>query len=350
MTRREKFFRAIRREGGGYVPFHFSLCPSLHRCFRALTGHDDYAEYYGMALRGAAVEPRPRPDAFRGYFPGEDNLVVDEWGVGHRKGSLEHFTRMVHPMAGFTGLGEFQSYPYPDPVRDYRWEEFPARVAALKARDFAVMGGLATTVFEIAWYLRGMENVLVDLVPGFGLAEWHLDRITGIRCEMARRYAGAGVDVLHLGDDVATQRDMMIKPDLWRKFLKPRLGRVIAAAREARPDIIIDYHSDGNIRAIVPELVEIGVDVLNPVQPECLDPVELKERFGDRLSFRGTIGTQTTMPFGTPAEVKRVCRLMIETVGRGGGLVIAPTHLLEPEVPWANIEALVEAVREHNGE
>ena len=98
---------------------------------------------------------------------------------------------------------------------------------------------------------------------------------------------------------------------------------------------------------IIPELIEIGVDVLNPVQPECVDPVALKEQYGDRLSFWGTIGTQTTMPVGTPEEVRENVRHMIETVGKGGGLLVAPTHLLEPEVPWENIEALIQAVKDY---
>lgn len=107
------------------------------------------------------------------------------------------------------------------------------------------------------------------------------------------------------------------------------------------------YHSDGVIYDIIPELIEIGVDVLNPVQPECVDPTALKAQYGDRLSFWGTIGTQTTMPFGMPEEVRENVRHMIETVGKGGGLLIAPTHLLEPEVPWENIEALIRAVKDY---
>jgi hypothetical protein len=120
----------------------------------------------------------------------------------------------------------------------------------------------------------------------------------------------------------------------------------LEALRAVNPDVLAFYHSDGVIYDIIPELIEIGVDVLNPIQPECVDPVLLKQQYGDKLSFWGTIGTQTTMPFGTPEEVRETVRHMIETVGKGGGLVIAPTHLLEPEVPWENIEALVKAVRD----
>ena len=97
---------------------------------------------------------------------------------------------------------------------------------------------------------------------------------------------------------------------------------------------------------IVPELIEIGVEILNPVQPECMDPVRMKELFGDKLAFWGCIGTQTTMPFGSPQAVKDRIHELIATVGRGGGLLLAPTHTLEPDVPWANVEAFLAAVRD----
>jgi uroporphyrinogen decarboxylase len=255
---------------------------------------------------------------------------------------------MLHPMESFQSLEEFERYPYPDPVKDYGWEEIPERVDQLKQQDLVVVAPMATTIFEIAWYLRGMERFMIDMLTAPELASYHMDRITDIRCECARRYAYAGVDILHVGDDVATQLDMMMSPELWRKYLKPRLKKVIDAAREVKEDIIIDYHSDGNVQKIIPDLIEIGVDILNPVQPECMDLVGLKERFGDKLSFRGTIGTQTVMPFGTPEEVDEVCREMIQKVGKGGGFILAPTHVIEPEVPWENIEAMINAVRKYS--
>ncbi|MEG1126885.1 MAG: uroporphyrinogen decarboxylase family protein, partial [Oscillospiraceae bacterium] len=112
------------------------------------------------------------------------------------------------------------------------------------------------------------------------------------------------------------------------------------------PDVLAFYHSDGVIDEIIPDLIKIGVDILNPIQPECVNPIRLKELYGDKLSFWGTIGTQTTMPFGTENEVRENVRKMIETVGKGGGFCVAPTHLLEPEVPWVNINAFVSAVND----
>ena len=177
-------------------------------------------------------------------------------------------------------------------------------------------------------------------------AEALLDRVTDIGVQVAFRLCQAGVDVLLTGDDVGMQDRMVMSPETWKKWLKPRLARLFAAAKPANPETFILYHSDGYIEPIIPDLVEIGLDVLNPVQPECMDPGGLKRRYGQRLAFWGTVGIQTTMPFGTPEEVRQVVKRRIETVGHGGGLLIAPTHVLEPEVPWENIQALAEAVDE----
>ncbi len=191
-----------------------------------------------------------------------------------------------------------------------------------------------------------MEQFLEDMILYPTFAESLLDILTELGCVMARDFVRAGVDLLVTGDDVAMQHTMMFSPKLWRRMLKPRLARVIRAAKSVNPDIFIYYHSDGKIDPIVPELIEVGVDVLNPVQPECLDPVEVKKKWGQDLSFWGTIGTQTTLPFGTPDEVRQVVRTRKHEIGTGGGLVLAPTHVIEPDVPYENILAFFEAANE----
>ena len=187
---------------------------------------------------------------------------------------------------------------------------------------------------------------MIDLMINKEFAKALLDKITEIHSGKARKFAEAGADVVMLGDDIATQRDMMMNPNLWRQMIKPHLAEVIKSAKTAKNDILVLYHSDGNIKKVIPDLIEIGVDILNPVQPECMDPIEIKEMYGNRLSFWGTLGTQAILPFGTPTEVKEECKKMIEKVGDGGGLLLAPTHVIEPEVPWENLIAFLEAVGE----
>lgn len=350
MTSRENILRAFRRQQPEQVGFDFVFSPALLEEFRRRTGREDYQEYYRFPLRCIELDPTRLTTDYSVFFdklpPGTRPLDWNpEWGIMGAPGPTAHFQEMLHPMAGFESAAQVLAYPWPDWLADYRWEHVAARVTSLKERDLVVAAFMEMTIFETAWYLRGMDRFMEELVCEEEIATVLLDKLTEIRIGMARRYAAAGADVLMLGDDVATQIDMMISPALWRSTLKPRLAEVIRAAREVNPEVLIFYHGDGNMERIVPELIEIGVEILNPVQPECMDPARMNELFGGQLAFWGCIGTQTTMPFATPLEIKDTVRRLIETVGKGGGLFLAPTHTLEPDVPWENVEALLEAVR-----
>ena len=146
---------------------------------------------------------------------------------------------------------------------------------------------------------------------------------------------------------MGSQKSMLMSPDMWQQYFKPCLVRIIKEVKKVNPNVYIAYHSCGYIEPIIPELIEAGVDILESVQPEAMNPAKLKREFGDRLSFWGTVGAQSTMACGSPQEVKNVVKERLETVGRGGGLIIAPAHTMEREVPYENIAAFFEAVEEY---
>ncbi len=351
MTQRENILRAFRRQQPERVAFDFVLSPALLAEFRRRTGREDYQEYFRFPLRCIELDPTRLTTDYSIFYPSLPPATrpLDwnpEWGIMGAPGPTAHFQEMLHPMAAFTSAHQVLDYPWPDWLADYRWANLASRVASLKARDLVVAAFMEMTLFEIAWYLRGMDLFMEELIEDDPIATALLDTLTTIRVGMARRYAAAGVDVLMLGDDVATQIDMMISPALWRATLKPRIAEVIRAAKAVNPDILIFYHGDGNMERIVPDLIEVGVEILNPVQPECMDPLRMKQLFGDQLAFWGCIGTQTTMPFSTPSQIQQTVRHLIASVGKNGGLLLAPTHTLEPDVPWANLEAFLEALQE----
>jgi uroporphyrinogen decarboxylase len=240
-------------------------------------------------------------------------------------------------------MADLESFPYPT-VEGCTADHMAAAVEAAHAAGVPALGGIGH-MYETAWQIRGYEEFLEDMMLRPEWCEYILDRLMARNLAVARAAAAAKADVLHTGDDVANQNAMMFSPAQWRRFMKSRWAKVYAAAREIHPGIEIWYHSDGNIEAILPELIEIGVTILNPVQPECMDPVSLKKRWGDRLVFDGTIGTQSTMPFGSADDVRRVVAERRRTLGRDGALILAPTHVLEPEVPVENILAFVEAAK-----
>lgn len=353
MTPRENLLSLYRRQGYESVPVEFSLCPTLVDTFRAKYGPaSDPREVFGFAHRHVPGLPRLEATVdWSAYYPDglADGAQIDStWGVAREPGSTEafHMKRMRHPLAGADSLEQIQRYPWPqfDPAGV---TDMASRAQEIQHADLAALGSMACTIWETAWYVRSMEQLMMDMATEDAKASAVLDAVTDRAVMRAEGFARAGVDLLHLGDDVGTQRGLMMSKPMWREWLKPRLARVIAAARAAKPDVLVSYHSCGNVTELVDDFIEIGIDILNPVQPECMDFAALHAEYGDRLSFNGTIGTQTTMPFASPQEVRETVRRNLDIAGPAGGLLPCPTHLLEPEVPWENVEAYVASCREY---
>lgn len=331
------------------IPFFLRLCEELEDKFEKRYGTRDYRAYFESPIIPVKINPTRNQHDFSCYFKNLSYDYYNEWGVGFRRGSGEyHFKQFVSPMQSFEAPEQVLDFPLPDVLMDYRFEGVAEKIQALKEQDKITMNtsGYNIDIFEASWYLRGLENLLADMLVDEEMAEACLERMCRIKCQMAAKCAEAGFDVVVFGDDVATQRGMMMSIPLWKKWLKPRLARAIQSAKAVNPEVLCYYHSDGDVTEIIEDLIEIGVDILNPVQPECMDPKGVKEKYGQRINLWGTIGTQTTMPFGTPEEVRAKVREMRQALGRDGGLVLAPTHVLEPEVPLENIEAFVQACRE----
>ena len=353
MNPREVVISAIRREEPERVPKHCRFTPSSLDTFRRMTGADNPEEYFDYEVRALTFGPTLINTDFTPYHKKnlqDPNVRIDEWGVGWVRGSMYHFEDMLHPLLSIRTVEEIERYPFPDVTAHDRREGLQAAVDHYHQRGYAAsieLPGIGSTIFETAWKMRGFEDFLTDMVQNPELTAALLDRITEMAVDNAAFVGECGADILSTSDDIGTQRGMLVSPELYRKWLKPRMAEVARAAKEVNPDIIILYHTCGDVYPIIGDLVEVGVDVLEPVQPECMDPELVKEEYGDRLAFWGTIGTQNTMPFCSPSEVRDVVRRRIATVGKGGGLVISPSQRIEPEVPWENIAAFFDAVEEY---
>jgi uroporphyrinogen decarboxylase len=328
----------------------YVFCPSQIENFRKRFGHDDYETYLGLSHRKIEIPVKKNYTNGQKHFPREilpDSTVFDEYGIGHSKGSelAFHMTRMHHPLKG-ASAEEILKYPYPE-VDVSRIAEFRSKVENIHSEGLAAFGFMQMTVFEASWYLRSMEDLMTDMLTESIEGTLLLDKITEFACAKAKEYALAGTDILSLGDDIGTQNSLMIDESTWEKWLQPRLKKVIDTARAINPDILIFYHSCGFITPFIEKLIETGIDILNPIQPECMDFNEIHDRFGDRLSFWGTLGTQQLLPYGTKEEVRRIALSRLEKCGRRGGIVIGPTHMVEPEVPWENLIAIKEAATEY---
>ncbi|HOP11512.1 MAG TPA: uroporphyrinogen decarboxylase family protein [Oscillospiraceae bacterium] len=353
MNSRERVVTVLKRGIPDRVPVDLSwgFSAPYRELFFQKTGQTDYMRYFGVDTEFANSANSKKPNDYSSYFGKqvEDALFShDEWGIGHQKTpNGGHFSHIVSPLKNAETLNEILDYPLPDLDADYRLSAVQGNVEDIHQKSLAASAPLACTLFETAWQIRGFEELIMDLLDENELSECLIDRIMAIREKQIKAYVHAGADVMMFGDDIGMQTGMMLSPNLWRTFFKPRMAKLIKTARIINPDIPVFYHSDGDIREVIPDLIEIGVTVLNPVQPECMDPAEIKRLYGDKLAFWGSISVQQTLPFGTPEDVKNEVKLRMETIGKDGGFLIGPSHMIEPEVPWENLLAFFEAVEKY---
>jgi len=333
------------------VLFAADFTPDLRERLVRHTGTEDLLGHYGMWKRAWIGPARPEgfvPIDYSVYFKDDElppGTTLDGAGVAHMPGSMFHFTKMLAPLRNATSIQQILEYPL-DNTLEWDWSHVKPAVDKAHA-DGTVAVGWVGHMYETAWQIRGYEEFLMDMLTQPAWAHAMLDRVIEHKTEHCRRLAEAGVDIITCGDDVANQRALMFEPSMWREFMLNRWKPVWDAAHQANPRTHIWYHSDGNISAIIGDLVAAGVNILNPLQPECLDVDAVHAEFGGRVALDGVMGTQTTMPWGSPDDVRARVKEVIENYGRNGGLFVTPTHVLEPEVPLANIDAFAAACREY---
>lgn len=353
MNSRERVLTALRRQGKpDRTPFEISwgaFTPDLMDVYKKETKSSlEPDEYFDFDTRSVNLNPTTKKTDFQKYFSQKfpDNLVIDEWGIGGKPGSQKHFLEYkYHPLAGCETPEEVYAYEWPDVDADYRFEGLEEKIKNFKERGYAVMGELYQTIYETAWLLRGMERFFMDFHENPEVIDAICEKLMRLRIKQAEKYAQLGVDILRLGDDVTCQNGWIFGRDNYRKYFKERHKKIVDAAKRIKPDILVFLHSDGKVYELVPELIDVGIDILNPVQPECNDLNEIVDAYGQKISFWGGIGTQSTMPFGSPEEVEKKTAETARILGKYGNLLLAPTHILEPEVPWENVLAFVKTAK-----
>lgn len=281
------------------------------------------------------------------YF--DDKPYVDEWGIGwdiqpyKTPYGTGHYTEIVgHPLADEAALSGYQP---PDPTRPELYEASRQMIADFKD-EYWIVGVTVTTIFETAWALRGYEQMMLDMMLDPDLANAIMEIPFRYHLTAAKKLVELGVDMIWIGDDVGTQNRMLFSPKMWRQFLKPRMANFIAEIKSLNPNLKVAYHTDGKIDPIIPDLIEIGLDVLNPVQPASMDPAQLKKHYGEQLCFWGTIDEQHTLPFGKPSDVEAEVLERLQTVGVDGGLILSPTHHVQLDTPMENFWAMVKTITE----
>jgi uroporphyrinogen decarboxylase len=371
MNSRQRVITALNHQETDRVPFD---CPLGYTAYQNLVRYLDFKEPVPLKATNPDLNVRPSLELLKElnvdvvyiglsgsgdepFFSYGMDRYVDEWGIGYRKieGNFAiSYEAVDHPLKD-ARLEDLQDYPWPNPLD-------PARIDGLEERcrllfentDLAIIGRFNTPIFEQAFLLRGFEQLLIDVLSDPEFACALLDKTTEIAIGMldaGMNCCGKYLQILRLaGDDMGHQQGTIFSPRVFRSVIKPRFARLYHHAKTLlgrfHPQGKLMAHTDGDVYALIPDYLEMGLDVLNPVQPRVshMEHEVLKREFGDRLSFHGGIDIQRTMPFGTPEEVKQEARRAMKILGAGGGYILAPTHYLQADTPPENIVALSQAV------
>ncbi|MBW2121907.1 MAG: hypothetical protein JRH07_08685 [Deltaproteobacteria bacterium] len=309
---------------------------------------EELLERFGVDLRG--VFPRPR-DAWRDkVFPGD--CYEDEWGLVRRPAANGLYYDVVKsPFSqGITASG-LDRFEWPDGRDASRVKGVKEEIQEYHRKGYAVVVNIRGGFIGKSQLMRGFEGWYLDMAMNPEAVCAIMDRILKYQIDLTwNMLEGVGdmVDVVVYGDDIGTQEGPMVSPRAYRKYLKPRQAELIDAIRQ-RTSAKIHYHTCGAVYPFLADMVEIGVDILNPVQVSAngMDPARLKREFGDRLSFWGGVDTQRTLPYGSPDEVRAEVRLRLAQMAEGGGYVLNSVHNIQADVPPENIVAMFEAALEY---
>ena len=345
--------RAVRRQGAARCPVRIKRLSTdvIVRHGDALADlfceHPDDAVFFAPYDICIGYQPPERADRVNPV----DVLMreaqwTDEWGTvwAHARGGVGA-TPADHPIKDWSQLDAYLAAQVPDPRAPGRLDAaLPVLRAHGPTKYCVAMIHLA--LFERLHCLRGMQNTFVDFCAHEQEVRRLLDVLAEYLLELIRAWGELGADAVFLTDDWGTQTSLMVSPAMWRSYFKAHYRRVFDEAHRFGMDVI--FHSCGNVTAIVPDLIDVGVDVLDPIQPGAMDVSEVARRFGGKVSFCGAVDVQHLLVSGSPQEIKDSVRRIIGTLGRpfGAGLIVAPANVITPEVPLENLRALFEACHE----
>jgi uroporphyrinogen decarboxylase len=335
LSPKQRMLRALRRQPVDRLPTQSGYTGAMGRL---LAGHfgisaAELPERLGNHLVRVDIDHPRRTNA-------DGSIEFDWWGAGWDT-RTEGYWHAFSPLADSLDLDR---YAWPDP-NGAALLDTAAQTIVSDGADYFIAPNLGMCLFERAWSLRGFDALLMDMVERTEWVEQLLDRIVEIQLSLARRFVAAGVAGGYFGDDYGAQRAMLFSPRLWRRLIKPRLAKLFAVFVDAGLPVIL--HSDGDIRAILPDLVEIGLTTLNPVQPEVLNHQWLQKEYGAKLSFYGGVSTQGVLPAGTVEEVRAATVACARALAPDGtGLLLGASHRMQSDIPPRNVEAMLNAFDE----
>ena len=365
MTPRERILMTMRHQRPDRIPAVYGARAEVDRAMMEYYGVKSISEVHkilgtdgwggvGVSIRFPEWEKRPKevkhgdwPYAGGAYYWHDERTFEDCWGVVRRIGSDGKYVQWV---AGpLQDAKDPDEYPFPtveDLVDD---PALPQKVKRQKEQGLFVSAGV-TQPYKVGWELRGMQQWLMDYLINPGFVDKLYDKIYALWTEIGRRCVAAGVDMFSVGGDIAMQDRIIMGADVWRRFDKPRLAAMFRELRAINPDVHLFLHSDGDLTEIMDDLIEVGFDVIDPIQPECMDPIEIKRRWGDKITLHGCGSLQRVLPFGTTEDVRKHVIELIEKCGYNGGLVLRVSNVIGFDVPVENVVTFFETARDYKFE
>ena len=358
MNSKERVIKTINHMKPDRIPldgwFSSTIWAKLKNHYN-LQDDEDVLERLGIDFRPVVMDPAPdfRKDSRFLEFVAEEasfsssdyicrkvdeRLYEDEWGIRIKLGTdgmSWHYA--YHPLQDLS----LKNLKIPDPTAPGRFDRAKEKIS--HCTDKFMFAGVSTC-FRRGWLLTGFSRFLETLMLDRVFVEKLLDHLLEFEIQEVKMYTDLGVNMIKFLGDLGSEESLFLSPKLWREIFKPRMKSVIDSVK--KKDIYFFLHTDGNIEEIISDLIEIGINVLNPIQPECLDTVKIKQKYGDRLTLHGTMSLQKTFAFGSPDDVIEEAKSRIENCGYNGGLVLAPSNVLTHDIPIENIIAFYDYVRE----
>jgi len=363
MNSRERVLRALRKKEGDpdRVPIQFDLCRQHIEAFgKELCIRPDYAiSYYeDLTYRISANDIRTKMGSDVvvvggtvpfGYKPEKvlGDITKNEFGM-HMKPTSLYVEVVKCPLENVATISDIKNYSFPDAYANGRFDKTKRDIDRF-GKYYFVIGDVEISLFEMAWHLTGLEKYMIGMMCDEPWLEPLNDLVEEWSTGLALQLVKAGADAIWLGEDLGSQTSTLISPDEWRTRFKPRHKRMIDKLKKENPEIIMIMHSDGAVAPLSDDFIELGVDVYNPVQPnvEGSDPQELKDKYGDYISFFGGIDQQELLPSGDLVKIRSEIKNRIGILGKNQGYLLAPAHILQPDVSPDSIEEMIRACSEY---
>lgn len=370
MTSRERVLMSLNHEEPDRVPIDIGSTANNFTAglFMKLLSHynvttpsiiprpDESAPYYNDELMekmgGDFRHVFLMPSKKHSYEPDANGITTNEWGIAKREVNGMR-QQISSPLANATTIAEIGSFDWPDPDEDARYKGLRERAEMLYQTTGCAIAARAVShgIFELSWETRGMESFLVDLAMEEDIAFALLDKITELQIRMYTNYlkeCGQYIHVVQTADDYGTQNGPIMSREMFCKHIKPRRKKLNDAIRKNAPNAKIFHHTCGSVVDLIDDFIEIGVDILNPVQPYAagMDSAELKRRFGNRICFHGGIDEQRALPVSKEA-IDMELKARIKAMAAGGGYIIGPTSNIQDDTSLENVLYYIEKAKEY---